>query len=117
MISVDIIRSFPGGSVVKNLPANAGDARDLDSIPGLERSLEVGNGNPLQYSCLENSMDRGAWWATAHGVAKSQTGLSTAQDIIETSELERVRSGWGAGRGSEEGSQDEGTGGKKMGEG
>ena len=76
MISVDIIRSFPGGSVVKNLPAKAGDARDLDSIPGLERSLEVGNGNPLQYSCLENSMDRGAWWATAHGVSKSQTRLS-----------------------------------------
>ena len=90
MISVNIIWSFPGGSVVKNLPANAGDARDLDSIPGLERSLEVGNGNPLQYSCLENSMDRGAWWATAHGVAKSQTRLNTAQDIIETGELERA---------------------------
>ena len=48
---------FPGGSVIKNLPANAGDAGDLGSIPGLERSPGVGNGNPLQYFCLENSMD------------------------------------------------------------
>ena len=63
---------FPGGSVVKNLPANAGDTGDVGLIPGLGRSLEVGNGNPLQYSCLENSMDRGAWWATLHGVTKSQ---------------------------------------------
>ena len=55
---------FPGGAVVKNLPANAGiagDAGDVSSIPGLGRSCGVGNGNPLQYSCLENSMDRGAW--------------------------------------------------------
>ena len=59
--------SFPGGSVVKNLPANAGDA---GSIPGLARSPGGGNGNPLQYSCLENPMDRGAWWATVHGVTK-----------------------------------------------
>ena len=49
---------FPGGSVVKNPPANAGDTEDLGLIPGLERSPGVGNGNPLQYSCLENSMDR-----------------------------------------------------------
>ena len=49
---------FPGGSVIKNLPANAGDAGDLGSIPGLERSPGVGNGNPLQYFCLENSTDR-----------------------------------------------------------
>ena len=59
--------------VVKNLLANAGDARDGGSIPGLGRSPGERNGNPLQYSCLENSMDRGAWWATVHGVAKSQT--------------------------------------------
>ena len=58
---------------VKNLPANAGD---LGSIPGLGRSPGEGNGNPLQYSWLENSMDRGAWWATIHGVAKSRTRLS-----------------------------------------
>ena len=60
-------QGFPGDSAVKNLPANAGDARDSDSKPGLGRSLGVGNGNPLQYLCLENSMDRGAWWATVHG--------------------------------------------------
>ena len=61
---------FPGGSVVKNPPANA---RDVSSIPESGGSPGVGNGNPLQYSCLENSMDRGAWRATVHGVAKSQT--------------------------------------------
>ena len=54
---------FPGGAVVKNLPANARDPGDAGSIPGLGRSPGVGNRNPLQYSCLENSMDRGAWWA------------------------------------------------------
>ena len=64
---------FPGGSVVKNLPANAGDARDMGSIPGLGRSSAGGNGTPLQYSCLGNPTDRGAWWAIVHGVAKSQT--------------------------------------------
>ena len=61
--------------VVKNLPANAGDVRDMGWIPGLERSPGGGRVNPLQYSCLENPMDRGAWWATVHGVAKSQTQL------------------------------------------
>ena len=61
---------------VKNLPANAGDTRDEGLIPGLRRSLGGGNGNPFQHSCLENSMDRGAWWATVHGVGKSQTQLS-----------------------------------------
>ena len=59
---------FPGGSVVKNPPANAGDT---GSIPGSGRSSGDGNGNPLQYSCLENPMDRGAWQATVHGVTKS----------------------------------------------
>ena len=59
-------------AVVKNLSANAGDARDVGSIPGLGRGPGEEHGNPLQYSCLENSMDRGAWRATAHGVAKSQ---------------------------------------------
>ena len=62
--------NFPDGSVVKNLPANAGDTRDMGSIPGLGRSTGGGNGNPLQYSCLQNSMDRGAWWATVHRVAE-----------------------------------------------
>ena len=54
---------FPGGAVVKNPPANAGNARDMGSIPGLGRYPGVGNDNPLQYFCLENSMDRGAWQA------------------------------------------------------
>ena len=58
--------------MVKNLPANAGDIRDEGSIPGLGRSPGGGNGNLLQYSCLENPMDRGAWQATVHGVANSQ---------------------------------------------
>ena len=65
-----VIRVFPDSSVVKNLLANAGDA---GSIPGLGRSSGKGNGNPLQYSCLENPMYRGAWWAMVQGVAKSQT--------------------------------------------
>ena len=59
--------------VVKNLKVNAGDIRDADSIPALGRSPEGGHGNSLQYSCLENPMDRGAWWAMIHRVAKSQT--------------------------------------------
>ena len=64
---------FPGGSVVKNPPANA---EDVGSIPGSGRSPGEGNGNPLQYSCLGNSTDREAWRATVHGVAKSRTQLS-----------------------------------------
>ena len=64
---------FPGGSVVKNLPANAGD---LGLILGLERSPGEGNGYPLQYSCLENPMDRGAWPSAVRGATKSQTGLN-----------------------------------------
>ena len=58
--------------MVKNPPANAGDTRDMGSIPGSGRS-PGGNGSPLQYSCLENSMNRGAWWAIVHGVAESDT--------------------------------------------
>ena len=64
---------FPGGSEVK---ASAHNVGDLGSIPGLGRSPGEGTGNPLQYSCLENPMDGGAWWATVHGVAKSRTRLS-----------------------------------------
>ena len=59
--------------MVKNPPANAGDVGDTASIPGSGRSPGEGNGNPLQYSCLENPKNRGAWWATVHGVAKNQT--------------------------------------------
>ena len=65
--------------VVKNLPANAEDTRDTSSIPGLGRSPGEGNGNPHQYSCLENPIDRGVWWATVHEVSKSQTQLSDTQ--------------------------------------
>ena len=61
---------FPGGAVVKNLPANAGNTRDGGSIPGPGRSPGGGNGKPLQYSCLDNSMNRGAWQATVHGLPK-----------------------------------------------
>ena len=57
--------------MVKNLPANAGDTGDAGSIPGAKRALGVGNGNPHRYSCLENSMDGGAWWATVHEDAES----------------------------------------------
>ena len=64
---------FPDGSVGKESVCNAGDTGDMSSIPGSGRSTGVGNGNPLQYSCLENSMDREAWWARVHGVTKSQT--------------------------------------------
>ena len=64
---------FPGGSKIKNLSANVGETRDLGSIPGPGRSPGVGNDNSFQYSSLENPMDRRAWWATVHGVAKSGT--------------------------------------------
>ena len=68
--------SFPGATVVKSPPDNAGDAGDVGLISGSGRSHGVGNGNLLQYSCLENPIDRGARQGTVHGVAKSQTGLS-----------------------------------------
>ena len=66
--------------MVKNPPANAGDARDTDSIPESGRFPGGGYGNPLQGSCLENSMNKGAWWATVQGVAKNQTQLSIQAD-------------------------------------
>ena len=86
--------------VVKNLSANAGDAGGPGLIPG----LGVGNGNPLWYSCLENSIDRGAWWATVHGVAKNQTWLSdwehkqthtTVQGLAQDEDTETDRIGQG----------------------
>ena len=67
------IRTFQVALVVKNPPANAGDRREAGSVPGSGRSPGGGHDNPLQYSCLENSMDRGVWWATVHGVAKIWT--------------------------------------------
>ena len=69
-IIIAFLWGFPGGSDGKESACNAGDQ---DSIPGWGRSPGGGNGNPLQYSCLENPMDRGVWWATVHGVAKSRT--------------------------------------------
>ena len=73
---------FPGGIVVKNPSAKAGDARDAGSIPGSGRSPREGHDNPLPYSCLENPMDRGAWWATVHRVAKSQARLSDLTYLV-----------------------------------
>ena len=72
---VNFIRASQVVLGVKNPPANVGDLRDAGSIPGLVRSPEGGYGNPLQYSCLVNPVDRGAWRATVHSVAKSQTLL------------------------------------------
>ena len=69
--------------VVKNLPANAGNTGDPRSIPGLGRSSGGGNSNPLQYSWLENPMDRGDWWATIHSVTKNQTQLSMHEHTWE----------------------------------
>ena len=66
-------KGFQDGSVVKNLLANTGDPRDADLICGSRRSPGEGNGNPLQFSCLRNLMDRGAWWAIVHGVTESDT--------------------------------------------
>ena len=79
-----VYHDFPGGSEVKVSAWNAGDQ---GSIPGSGRSLGEGNGNPLQYSCLENPMEGGAWWATVHGVAKSRTRLSdfTSLSLSRTS--------------------------------
>lgn len=71
--------------VVQNLPANAGDIRDMGLIPRLGRSPGGGHGNPLQYSCLENPTDRGAWWTTVRGVTKSQTCLTMLKnDVIQS---------------------------------
>ena len=76
LVLTNIPLGFPGGTVVKNSPTNAGDT-DVSSIPGPGRLPGEGNGNTLQYSCLKNSMDRRAWWATVHGVTKSQAQLRT----------------------------------------
>ena len=81
---------LPWGSVVKKLPANAGDA---SSIHGSGRSPGKGNGNPLQYSCLGNPMDRGAWWATVHGAVKEMD--MTERLNSNCSYLRRIIIGWG----------------------
>ena len=76
VLGLPIVMGFLGGAPVENLPANVGDAGDSGSIPGSERSPGVGNGNPLQYSCLGNLKEGGAWWAIVHRVAKSRLRLS-----------------------------------------
>ena len=75
---------FPGGSEVK---ASASNVRDVGSVPGSGRSPGEGNGNPLQYSCLENPMDGEAWWDTVHGVAKSRTRLSDFTHLLTEKDL------------------------------
>ena len=82
--------SYKGGAsqvalVVQNLPANSGDVRDEDLIPGSGRSPGGGHGNPLQYSCLENPMDRGVWQVRVHGVTQSQTQLQRLSTHTHTS--------------------------------
>ena len=73
LLLIKSFMSFAGGASGKNPPANAGDTGDMDSIPGSGISPGEEHGNPLWYSCLENPMDRGSWWATVHTVAKNQT--------------------------------------------
>ena len=69
LYQIILVVTFPNGSVGKNPLANAGDVRDKGSIPGSGRPPREGNGNPREYSCLENSMDKRVWWATVHGFA------------------------------------------------
>ena len=84
-LNISCIWGFPGGSVVKNLPINAGDAGDAGSILGSGRSPVRGNGSPLQYSRLENPLDRGAWWARVHGVGHKRVGHDrTTEHILNT---------------------------------
>ena len=75
---------------VKNLPATAGDTRDTGSVPGLGRSPREGHGNPLQYSCLRNPMDRGAWLDTVHGVSESHMTENTCTDVFSLLFLSRL---------------------------
>ena len=90
--------------MLKNSPASAGEVRDLCCIPGSEDALEEGSGNPHQYSCLENPMDRGAGWATVHGVARGWTRLSTHTHVHKSTRSyevgwgERSRVGWESAR-------------------
>ena len=84
------IQGFPGGVSGKELPSNAGDLREVSSIPGLGRSPGEGIGNPLQYSCLENPVDRRDWWATVHGVTKGWTDWNDLAPILFSSSLQQV---------------------------
>ena len=78
------VAPVPGGMEVKNPPASAGDTRDTGLTPGSGRSLEGGSANPLHYSCQENPMDIGAWWATVHEVTESWTQLSMREQVLKT---------------------------------
>ena len=82
LLSESPIWGFLCGAVVKNITASAGEAGDADLIPGLGRFPRGGNGNPLQYSCLGNLMDRGAWWATIHGVKRFGHNLATKTQLL-----------------------------------
>ena len=86
---------FPGGAVVKNLPANAGDTGDTGSITGSGRYPGTENGNPLQYSCLENLMNRGAWWAPVHRVTKGWTQMKRLSTNKKQEVLKPSRALWG----------------------
>ena len=77
--------------MIKNMLVNEGDTGDMGSVPGSGRSPGEGNGNPLHYSCLENTMNRGAWWATDHGVTRNQTRLSTTQQQRGSKALSPIR--------------------------
>ena len=81
----------PSGTMINNLPASAGDTRDVGSIPGQGRSPGVGNGSPLQYSFLENSTDIGAWQATVHRVTKSWTRLSKSTHALNKMKVFLIR--------------------------
>ena len=83
--------------VVKNPPANVGDVRDVGLIPGLGRSPGGGHGNPDQYSCLENPMDRGAWWATLHGVSESDMTEQLTQQQTTFSDSMLLSGAWARG--------------------
>ena len=84
LLELNSVMGFLDVIVVNNLFANAGDTRDMGLIPGSWRSSGVGNDNSFQYSCLENPMDRGAWWPTVHGFTKNQTWPSTHRTHIHT---------------------------------
>ena len=110
-----VLGCFSAVSVVQNLPANAGDARDADLIPGLGRSPGEGNGNPFQFPCLENSMERGDCRAAAHAVSKSQTwlsawALSRAYNEILLSNKRKGLPQWLSGKESTWNARDAGSG-------